>query len=433
MGEQELKNIARPVRVYRVGGSLSAPAATLARSAIKVSGFLSGKPAVAVLPFANMSSDPEQEFLADGIAEDVITALSRYPSLSVIARNSTFIYKGRAVEIRQVGRELGVRYVLEGSLRKAGQRVRVTAELIEAETGTHVWAERYEREIADLFAVQDEIAETVTSAIAPVIAEIERQRAMSKPADNLDAWAAYQRGNWHMSVGNADDNTLSQKFFAPAIELDPTLTSAYRGLANAIITGAQDYGVGDLAEAKKEAERLTRAALALVDDAEGRASLSNILRLCGRMELALAEADKALAANPNLAIAHRARAAVLVNSGKHAEGIAAAQTALRLEPRGPSIAATMNWIAGALYYSGDDAGCVEAARQVIHLYPRHTHPYRLLAAALVQLGRVEEAKAALEQAIAIAPGVFGRRRSAHVRPEDHERILDGLRKAGWNE
>jgi adenylate cyclase len=204
IGEPELKNIARPVHVYRV--QLGGPPASrrhagqrpAVQSAAEPALPLPDKPSVAVLPFANMSSDPEQEFLADGIAEDVITALSRYPSLFVIARNSCFTYKGRAVDVRQVGRELGVRYVLEGSLRKSGNRVRVTAQLVEAATGNHLWAERYDRDLADIFAVQDEITEAVTIAVAPAVAGAEEQRAMRKPPGSLDAWAAYQRGLWHL-------------------------------------------------------------------------------------------------------------------------------------------------------------------------------------------------------------------------------------------
>jgi len=155
---------------------------------------LPDKPSIAVLPFQNMSSDPEQEFLADGIAEDVITALSRYSSLFVIARNSSFTYKGATIDVKRAARELGVRYVLEGSLRKSGNRIRVSAQLVDAETGRHVWAERYDRELADLFAVQDEISEAATTAIAPAIAGAERRRAVRKQPGNLDAWAAYQRG-----------------------------------------------------------------------------------------------------------------------------------------------------------------------------------------------------------------------------------------------
>src|SRR5499427_5725062 len=173
---------------------------------------LPDKPSVAVLPFTNMSSDPEQEFFADGIAEDVITALSHYPSLLVIARNSSFTYKGRAVDVKQIGRELGVRYILEGSLRKSGNRIRVTAQLVEAETGKHVWAERYDRDLADIFALQDEITEAVTIAIAPAIAEAEQQRAMRKPPGSLDAWAAYQRGLWHLNKVTTEDNALAEQF-----------------------------------------------------------------------------------------------------------------------------------------------------------------------------------------------------------------------------
>jgi adenylate cyclase len=210
IGEQELKNIARPVRVVRVRPNRVAEAA---RHASQPSLTLPDKPSVAVLPFTNMSGDPEQEFFADGIAEDVTTALSRYPSLFVIARNSSFTYKGRAVDVKQVGRELGVCYVLEGGLRKAGNRIRVTAQLVEAETGKHVWAERYDRALADIFALQDEITEAVTIAIAPAIAQAEQRRAMRKPPESLDAWAAYQRGLWYSSKATGEDNALAQRFF----------------------------------------------------------------------------------------------------------------------------------------------------------------------------------------------------------------------------
>jgi len=184
IGEQNLKNIARSLRVYRIipaaaPEQLAAPSATLP---------LPDKPSIAVLPFTNMSADPEQEYFADGIAEDVITALSRYPSLFVIARNSSFTYKGRAVDAKQVGRELGVRYLLEGSLRRSGNRIRVTAQVIEAEIGKHAWAERYDRELADIFAVQDEISQAVTTAVAPAIADAELHRALRKPPGSLDAW-----------------------------------------------------------------------------------------------------------------------------------------------------------------------------------------------------------------------------------------------------
>jgi adenylate cyclase len=188
MGEQSVKNIARPVRVYRVSDTGSGHQIPSAAALPTLP--LPDKPSVAVLPFANMSGDPEQEFFADGIAEDVITALSRYPSLFVIARNSSFTYKARAVDVKQVARELGVRYILEGSLRKAGNRIRVTAQLVEAETDRDVWAERYDRDLADIFALQDEITDAVTIALVPVIADAEQHRALRKPPGSLDAWAA---------------------------------------------------------------------------------------------------------------------------------------------------------------------------------------------------------------------------------------------------
>ncbi len=218
LGEQQLKNIARPVRVYRARPSRRADNSL---EAAHPSLTVPDKPSVAVLPFTNMSGDPEQEFFADGITEDIITALSHYPSLFVIARNSCFTYKGRAVDVKQVGRELGVRYVLEGSLRKSGNRIRATAQLVEAESGRQVWAERYDRNLADIFALQDEITEAVTIALVPAIADAEQHRALRKPPGSLDAWAAYQRGLWHLSKASAEDNALAEKFFQRAIDLDP--------------------------------------------------------------------------------------------------------------------------------------------------------------------------------------------------------------------
>src|SRR5262249_30607563 len=223
---------------------------------------LPDRPSIAVLPFQNMSSDPEQEYFADGIAEEIITALSRLPSLFVIARNSSFTYKGRTTDIRAIGRDLGVRYVLEGSLRKGGSRIRVTAQLIEAETSNHVWAERFDRDISDIFAIQDEITETVTVAIAPAIAQAERQRAMRKPPENLDAWASYQRGLWHFDQVTVEGNRLAERFFQTAINLDPSFAGGYVGLAYVHTVAATTFGTADLKEATRSSERLARQAVA---------------------------------------------------------------------------------------------------------------------------------------------------------------------------
>ncbi len=431
-GEQRVKNIARPLRVYRIrpgrsaGDTMGAAQPPLA---------LPDKPSVAVLPFTNMSGDPEQEFVSDGIAEDVITALSRYPSLFVIARNSSFTYKGRAVDVKQVGRELGVRYVLEGSVRKAGNRIRVTAQLVEAGTGNHVWADRYDRDLADIFAVQDEITEAVTIAIAPAIADAELQRAVRKPPDSLDAWAAYQRGLWHLSEANPDDNTIAQKFFRQAIDLDPTFAGGYSGLALARLQAAAVYQKLGLLEAQSSAEALARRAVALDGaDAEARSCLGWALQARGELQGALSEIERALGMSPNLAVAHGQRGATLIFAGRPKEGLAAVQTSIRLDPRDPFSAIRLLHIACGLYFSREYEEAIEAAKQLIRSYPDFPMIYRWPAAALGQLGRTAEAKEALDKAVSLAPAAFDmyiRKRVPWFRPEDHAHLVEGLRKAGW--
>jgi adenylate cyclase len=437
MGEQQVKNIARPVRAHRILLGEEHRSSEPAPGAPSAAPFaFPDKPSVAVLPFANMSNDPEQEFFADGIAEDIITALSRYPSLFVIARNSSFTYKGRAVDVKQVGRELGVRYVLEGSLRKAGNRIRVTAQLVEAETGKHVWAERYDRDLADIFALQDEITGAVTIAMAPAIAHAEQQRAMRKPPGSLDAWSAYQRGLWHLSKFSLEDNAPSEKFFRQATDLDRTFAGGYRGLAFAEWQAAAGgYLTRSLPEAQASAEALARRAVELDGaDAEARAFLGEMFLYRGDHEGALAEAEGALAMMPNLADAHGVRGAALIFSGRPEEGLPAVRTCIRLDPRAPELAVRLNWVTLGLYFSRQYEAAIEAAKRGIRSYPDFPSTYRWLAAALGQIGQTEEAKEALEKAIAVAPASFdifvGRRVPWH-RPEDYAHMLEGLRKAGW--
>jgi adenylate cyclase len=354
LGEQSVKNIARPVRVYRLGvGALIGLSAEPPAAAAKAPLPLPDKPSVAVLPFANMSNDPEQEFFADGISEDIITALSRYPSLFVIARNSSFTYKGRSIDVKQIGRELSVRYVLEGSLRKSGNRIRVTAQLVETETGNHVWAERYDRDLADIFAVQDEISEAVTIAIAPAVADAERQRAMRKPPDSLDAWTAYQRGLWHHSKSTPHDNALAQKFLKQAIDLDPDFSGSYAGLARAQHQ-ANDFGTSGLPETLSSVEALARRAVALDGaDAEARSALANTLWRRGDYEGALAEAERALDTAPNLAHAHHMVGVILIHSGRPKEGLVAIERSVRLNPRERHSASTTNQLAMGSYLCRD--------------------------------------------------------------------------------
>jgi adenylate cyclase len=429
IGEQLLKNIARPVRVYRVATQGETEAATAPAPPS-----LPDKPSIAVLPFANMSSDPEQEYFADGIADDVITALSRYPSLFVVARNSSFVYKGNEFDVKRIGRDLGVRYVLEGSLRKAGNRIRLTAQLVESETGKHIWAEHYDRDLADIFEVQDEMSEAVAIAIAPAISAAEQQRAMRKPPGSLDAWAAYQRGLWHFDKVSAEDNALAHKFFQKAVDLDQGFAGGYKGLS-AIQGNAADFGGRDLPEALSSAEALARRAVALDDaDAEARSLLATALRRRGDYDGGLVEAERALKISPNLACAHGERGATLIFSGRTKEGVAALERSIRLDPRRSAV--RLNHIALALYFDTAYEAAVEAAKRAIRSYPDYPNFYRWLAAALGQLGRIEEAKVALEKAIAVAPGAFNmyvHGRPPWIRPEDHAHMLEGLRKAGWQE
>jgi adenylate cyclase len=439
LGEQQVKNIVRPVRVYRVrdcAGPIEVPLPAAPQPLL-----LPDKPSIAVLPFTNMSGDPEQEFVADGIAEDIITAMSRYPSLFVIGRNSCFTYRGRTVDARQVGRELGVRYVLEGSVRRGGDRIRVTTQLVEADTGNHVWAERYDRNLADIFALQDEITEAVTIALVPAIADAEQHRALRKPPGSLDAWAAYQRGLWHLTKASAEDNALAEKFFQRAIDLDPMFVGGYTGLSAALSPSRVMSQTRDPAEALSAQEAAARRAVALDGgNAEARSRLAIALNSRGDHEGAQAEAERALAISPNLADAHGALGVVLTYSGRPKEGLAALKTCIRLDPRAPSLVLRLGQIAVALYFCREYAAAVEAARQAIRSYPDRPGYYRVLAAALGQMGRTAEAKEALEKAIAIAPALFDgyvrgyvRGRHPGLRLEDHGHILEGLRKAGMPE
>jgi TolB-like protein/class 3 adenylate cyclase len=432
-GEQTLKNIARPVHIYRIIVDPGQRPATPKPGVPALA--LPDKPSVAVLPFTNMSGDPEQEFVSDGVVEDVITALSRYPSLFVIARNSSFTYKGRTVDVRQVGRELGVRYVLEGSVRKAGNRIRVTAQLVEAATSNHVWAERYDRHLADIFAMQDELTEALTTALAPAIADAELRRAMRKPPESLDAWAAYQRGLWHLSKATAEEGVTAEKFFKQAIDLDPTFAGSYSALAFYLLQAAAVYQKLGLADAQSAAEALARRAVALDGgDAEARSCLGRALQQRGDADGALAEIERALSMSPNLAIAHGDKGATLIFSGWPKEGITAVETCIRLDPRDPFMAVRLLHIAAGLYLCGEYEASIEAAKRLIRSYPDFPMIYRWSAAALGQLKRKAEAKEALGKALSRAPAAFDmyvHNRAPWFRPEDHAHLIKGLRKAGW--
>jgi adenylate cyclase len=383
-------------------------------------------PSIAVLPFENMSAEPEQQFFADGIAEDIITDLSRYPWLMVIARNSSFTYRGRAVDVATVGRELGVRYVLEGSVRISVKRVRLTAQLIDAETGVHVWADRYDRDVADIFGVQDEITKATTTAIAPAVAHREQQRALRKPS--LDAWTAYQQGLWHLAKGTEKDTARAETFFRRAIELDPLFAGGYIG-RSAVLSRAKGT--------QADEEALARHAVNVDSgNAEAHARLALALLARGDHTGAREEATQALTACPNLAAAHGAFGVTLAYAGEPREGLAALERCLRLDPRGPFLVNRLTQVALAHYFARDYDGAVDAANRAIRAFPDFPSPHRWLAAALGQLDRVEEGRRAWEMARQISPAEWDFQvlnRPPWFTPERHVHMLDGLKKAGWSE
>jgi adenylate cyclase len=435
LGALNLKNIAQPVEAFVVRPGTATPT-SVERALVHDTGEalpLPDKPSIAVLAFTNMSGDPEQEYFSDGIADDIITELSRSHSLFVIARNSSFSYRGRSADVKVVARELGVRYVVEGSVRRSGSQVRVTAQLIDAETGNHIWAERYDRAVEDVFAVQDEIRMAVVTAILPAVADAELRRALRKPPESLGAWEACQRGLWYTAKHTPSDTEQAQHFFRRACELDPLLATARGLLAFSYLwIGFDALACLDHEMAVVEA----RKAIALdPDESYALATLSAIsLYAYGNYETALEHADHAISVNPNDFGAHLGRARAFANGGRPAEAEEPLLIALRLSPRDPFKSSAINTLAYARYYRRDYAEAAKLEQGVIRDYPGYPIPHRWLAASLGQLNRTDEAREALRQAMAISPtsfDFFTRQRPRWFRPEDYEHMLDGLRKAGW--
>ena len=428
MGEQQLHNIARPVRVYRVG------AGAAARPTLP----LPDKPSIAVLAFTNMSGDPEQEFFADGIAEDIITALSKSRSWFVIARNSSFTYKGKSVVVKDVGRELGVRYVLEGRVRKAANRVRVTAQLVEAATGGHLWAERYDRDLADIFAVQDEITASVSAAIQPALDRRERGRAARKPPESLDAWECYHRGMWHFANAEAREFDKARSFFRRAIELDPRFAPAYALLAQTYLVEGVHFRPDLRPENVPRALDYARHAVAIdPTDATAHAALARALVVSGRHAGSSVEPDLAVSLNPNSAQAYGAQGFARGWGGRPREAIEPLRTAMRLSPFDPLMSSWQNSMAHAYYWAEDYEAAIAIARQLRHSSPSFRSTYRPLMAAFGQMGQVAEARAVMAEALERFGEDFRHRMSplppseiGELRPEDHERLIEGFRKAG---
>jgi adenylate cyclase len=428
-GEHQLKNISNPVRVYRIDTTQQFRGPPQARVTLA----LPDKPSIAVLPFTNLSGDPDQEYFGDGIAEDILTDLAKLRWLFVIARNSSFTFRGKAVDVRLVSRELGVRYVLEGSVRRAGNRIRVVGQLIDATTGAHVWASRYDRELADIFAVQDEITAAIATAIAPAIVDAEQQRALHKAAERLDAWEALHRGMWHFAIGNRENCEMARGFFQKAVDLDPNFAAAHVALVGIALRSGIVLYTMSLDEAARAGERLAQRALSLdPSDPLAHARLAQAVWASGDLEGCIAECNEALSLDGNCAIAHGVKGDALVFfAGRREEGRASIRTYLRLTPRDPARAARLHNVALSHYLDGNYEVAVEACRDVIRRYG-HGATYRWLLASLGQLGRLAECEALMK----IAPpdyDHYARHRPPWFGLKDFEHMLEGLRKAGWSE
>jgi len=380
LGEQQVKNITQPIRAYRVRGESSTPA-------VMASPPLPDKPSIAVLPFQNLSGDPEQEYFADGMVEEITTALSKVRWFLVIARNSTFAYKGRAVDVRQVARELGVRYVLEGSVRKAGNRVRISGQLIDAATGNHVWAERYDRELANIFAVHDEITERVVAAIEPQLYAAEHFRSQRKPPESLDAWECVIRALSSVGQGTRVGDMEAEGLCRRAIAIAPGYGQAHSLLAWALMRRPARLG-GDIGSVLPEAMAESRAALGL-DERDPWAHLSHglVLWRTRRHNEAERAFRRALELNPNFALAHACLGLPLAVRGELKEAIRTAQHALLLSPNDRIIGARASEAVAHAYFGAEHyADCVARARTAIDSAPELQIAHRLLIAAAAMQG-----------------------------------------------
>jgi len=432
LGEQEVKNIDRPVRVWRwlIDGTVTAEAPAMTDEPLP----LPDKPSIAVLPFANLSGDPDQEYFSDGITEDIITELSRIRQFFVIARNTSFTYKGHAVDIQAVARDLGVRYVLEGSVRKAGNRVRVSAQLIDGESGNHIWAEKYDRGLEDIFAVQDDITQSVVGAVQPELSRSEQDRARRKRPDRLDAWDLYQRGLWHYWRREQDDTEEAERLFLRATELDPDFSSAYASLAEVCYIKLYHGWTNAPEKTLVCGLRSGNRAVSLDDkDAFAHFALGRINTLQGDFEAAIAELEKALNLNPNLAIAYYGLGIALHWSGRAREALPLFHKAIRQSPSDPLLFGFEVIIGAAHIQLGEHVEavkwCKKASRHPTSSFWTHTH----LAVALVALDRFDEARVALNDALCKQPDLSlttVSRMLAQMHPTYRERILNGLQKAG---
>ena len=436
LGSQSLKNIAEPMRVWRVPYGRAVPAVPT-RLRVDDALALPDKPSIAVLPFTNLSSDPEQEYFADGMVDDIITALSHFKALFVIARNSSFTYKGRAVDVKQVGRELGVRYVLEGSVRKAGNRVRITGQLVDTATGAHLWADRFDGGLGDVFDLQDRVTESVVGAIAPAVEKAEIERAKRKPTESLDAYAIYLRGlAWFYQFAGRQVNDEALRLFNSAIEIDPDFASAY---ARAAACYAYARGNGWISVTPNEIAEVTRLAQRAVglgkDDAMALAASGWALAFVVRdLEAGAGLIDRALVLNSNLAEAWSFGGWVKNWLGEPEAAIERFARAMRLSPLDPSLLRMPSGTAHAHFFLGRYDEAATWAAMALQDNPDYQPGLRIAAASNAMAGRPEQAHQAAARLRQVNPAlrvstvkdVVG----PYRRAEDLSRFEEGLRQAG---
>ena len=428
-GEHRVKNIARPVQIWRWAPDDQ----TTTQSVPAVSLQLPDKPSIAVLPFTNMSGDPEQEYFADGIAEDIITALSRIQWFFVTARNSTFTYKGQAVDVQQVGRQLGVRYILEGSVRKSGQRLRVTAQLIDATTGKHVWAEKYDRELSDIFEVQDEITRNVVAATQTQVQLTEGSLFEELEKPSLPVWALVNR-SWKLVYEMTGDSLAEAKRLAEeAIALDPGSGRAHQALAVALWhlawMGFVEDAPATLARGRKMAERAVR----LNDKDEYSHWILGLLHMAdNEFDKAIAQLYRAIEINPNCSLAYGSLATVLNHAGQPEEAIKNNETAIRSNPRDPSIFYRYNGLALSYFLLSQYGTAVDWARKSVQHKPGWFQGHAVLVASLVELDRLDDTQTALGDYVAQIPtaSLHDIQKLPFRIVAHRERLVDALRKAG---
>jgi TolB-like protein len=433
IGNQQLKNIARPVHAYRAR-FVHVPTSRTSASMLP----LPDKPSIAVLPFTNMSGDPEQDYFADGMVDDIITALSHFKALFVIARNSSFTYKGRAVDVKQVGRELGVRYVLEGSVRKATNRVRITGQLVDTATGAHLWADRIDGGLGDIFDLQDQVTESVVGAIAPAVEKAEIERAKRRPTESLDAYALYLRGLARFyQFASRQANGEALRLFNSAIELDPDFASAYGRAASCYVFAKSEGWISVTAKEIAEVTRLAQRAVELgKDDATALATGGQALAFVVRDLEAASLIDRALVLNSNLAEAWFYGGWVKNWLGEPEAAIERFARAMRLSPLDPRVTAMRAGTAHAHFFLGRYDEAASWAAMALQDRPDFQPGLRIAAASNAMAGRPEQAHQAVARLRQLNPALRVSNLKDVLGPYGHanlSRYEEGLRQAGLPE